>query len=287
MSDIWQDSGFDAVFVPPAEGGAAIIGEMTWVEALSPNSAGAAKFVTVGDSSYSPFGHCSASRTSTGGGIADIAISLQDNPAPGGGAWGRYTEAWVYSYAHANNTQFGHEYAAINQRATVGISTPNAEAQPGIINVLRLGVGKPTANSKNITSFISCINAEGDANPNAVARIGMLIARGALKMINGIGEAFALAKDYGVFWYDSFGSRAASIMSSVDNAAYSSHVVFTNGAIHFLDAQRVAQFSFNTITGVAYYGSQARNPAPVTGQVAGKMLVYIGGQPFYVPLYFG
>lgn len=284
---IWEQRGRDVVFVPPEVGGGVAVGANDWCDVLSPNSARASILSAVGNNSYKPYGFFSASRTSDGGGIGRMSLSMQDLATPGGGAWGDYVEAFIASFAHPNNTQFGVEYALVNERDTCPDVTPNQISPEGVFSGIHLGVDKPGRNGKEISSFINFLNVTGNAR--AVAKKGIVIAINALKMIPLLGRAFgevmAMAKGHGFRWYDAVGNPGSTIICNVDNAAYAPHVEFTNGAIHYLDARGVAQFSFNTETGVPYFGNTAWSPVPPVGAPIGRMSFYVGGRPVCIPVY--
>jgi hypothetical protein len=93
----------------------------------------------------------------------------------------------------------------------------------------------------------------------------------------------------GIRWYDPTGQLSSTLVCNVDNAAYAPHLYFTNGAIHFANAAGINQFSFNTETGVPYYGNTAYDPAPLPqcpGSI-GTLCFYVGGRPGKTPIYPG
>lgn len=286
---IWQAQGRDAVFVPPDVGGSVRIGAIDWVEAISQNSAEGCISVAIGNGNYAPYGSFSASRTSDGGGIADMALAYQDVKVSGGGAWGRYTEAFVAADAHHDNTIFGHEYGIINKRDSCADITPYRISQWGIVDGVRIGVGKPGAGGREISSMGTFANVEGTVF--SVARKGLIFAYDAIKMVahlgRKLGEVLSLAKGHGIRWYDAVGLPGTTIQCNVDNALFAPHIEFTNGAVHFLDAKGVSQFSFNTETGVPYYGNTAYAPTPLPqcpGSI-GTLHFYVGGKPVKTPIY--
>lgn len=287
----WRANGRDLEFVPPDVGGSVRIGavELAWVEKLSPNSAEGCIHFAIGNSNYAPYGTFGASRTSDGGGIGGMSIGYQDSKVPGSGAWAHYFEAHVAADAHKTNTAFGYEVAVVNRRKEepCADSTPRFPNQPGVIDGARFGVGKPGDNGQEISTLAVFINAEG--TETAKARKGLVFHEWAIKFYDWlhttIAEAISFARGHSIRWYDSFGRPATTISCHVDHAEYAPHLDFTNGAVHFIGKHGQAQFSFNTETGVPYYGILAHEPTPPTGQPVGKLKIFIGGQPFYLPIY--
>lgn len=280
----WTYNGRDVLLL---EDGAALgLGDLTWAEKLSPSSAGAAKLYAVGDDSYSPYGIVGASRTSgrVGGGLAVMALSLQDKTDAAGGAWANYSEAFVARDAHPDGTQMGHEYAVINKRATCGDVDPVNINTPGSVTGVRIGVGKPGEGGQEISAIMTTVNAEGFAGPKAVARKGFVFHKWGHKYVRGFAEVLSMAKDMVFRWYDDTARVSASIQGCVDNADHAVHVRFTNGAIHFLDENEVAQFSFNCKTGNLYLGNTGWSTAPLKRYV-GSVSIFVGGRPLRVPLY--
>lgn len=251
-------------------------GPVGWVEQLVPNSAGASVLTVAGDpSSGLVFPATFASRTSDGGGIGDMAISMNDLPTRAAGAWGRYTEAWVGPKAHPDSTQFGHEYAIINLRGTCADVTPGWPNTPGAVVGVRIGIGKdPKLGSGEISALQSLVNVDGFGNPRAVARKGIVFHAWVLKFIKGIAEAISLAKGHAIAWYDSTDRRGVLIHSDLDNANYGVGVKFTNGALHLYNLRTGDHhFSFNTETGALYLGTGAIGPN-------GTIRLFAGGKSF-------
>lgn len=283
---IWEQRGRDVVFVPPEVGGGVVVGANDWCDVLSPNSARASILSAVGNNSHKPYGSFSASRTSDGGGIGRMSLSMQDLATPGGGAWGDYVEAFIASFAHRDNTQFGVEYALVNERDTCPDVTPHQISPPGVFSGIHLGVDKPGRNGNEISSFINFLSVTGKAR--AVAKKGLVFAYNAIKMVSLLGRKFgevmAMAKGHGFRWYDSVGNPGSTIVCNTDNATYAPHIEFTNGAIHFLDASGASQFSFNTMTGNLYLGNTGWSEAPPKRYV-GSVSLFVGGRKFRVPLY--
>lgn len=278
----WAPRGRDLYFVPPEVGGSVRIGEIDWVESLSLNSAEGSVHVSLGNNSYAPYGAFSASRTSDSGGIGHMALAYQDLKSNGGGAWGHYVECFVAADAHPDNTAFGVEYGIINKRPYCADITPNQISKWGIVDGIRVGVGKPGDRGQEISSLMTFVNVE--QSPTTKARKGLVFDRMVLKVLNGVMEAFSFAKNTVMRWYDEAGRVSFSVQGCVDNGIYANHIRATNGAIHFLDANEVAQFSFNTITGNLYLGNTGWSTAPLKGYV-GSVSLFVGGRKFRIPLY--
>lgn len=273
----WQPRGRDLYFVPPDVGGSVRIGEIDWCESLSQNSAEGCIHVAIGNNSFAPYGGFSASRTSDTGGIGHMALAYQDSRSPGGGAWGHYVEGFVAADAHPDNTLFGVEYGIVNKRNSCADVTPHRISYWGIVDGIRVGVGKPGCGGKEISSMMTFANVEGAIT--SIARKGLVFAYDAIKMVallgRRFGEVLAMAKGHGFRWYDSSGNPGSTIVCNTDNAAYAPHIEFTNGAIHFLGADGISQFSFNTMTGALYLGNGAVGPN-------GTIRFFVGGVPYLV-----
>lgn len=254
-------------------------GPVAWVEQLCPHSVSASVLSVAGDPSIGMvYPATFASRTSDAGGIALMGISCQDLATPGGGAWASYFEAWTTGTAHWSNSNFAAEYAVINQRKTYASITPyRMGGNGGPIGGVHIGGGKPGANGQTFSCFASFANVE--ALLTSVGEKGLVIGYNALKMLTRLGrkfyEAISLAKGYGLQWYDSVGNVSSSLVCNVDNALYAPHIEYTNGAIHFLDAQGVSQFSFDCMTGTLYLGSGAVGPN-------GTIRFVVAGVPYLV-----
>lgn len=292
MNTGWKLIGRDVYLDPPSIGGSVRVcdvPDMEWVENLSQNSAEGCIHVAIGNGNYAPYGAFSASRTSNGGGIGHMALSYQDLKTPGGGAWGRYTEAFVAEYTHPDNTSFGHEYGLVNKRASCPNVTPYQISPRGIVDGVRIGVGKPGCGGKKVSSLMTFANVEGTTE--SIAAKGLVFAYDAfeyIKHLSGkLAEVLSFAKGMGLCWYDSIGRRGFTIQSQVDNADYAPHLIATNGAIHFFGKNGFSQFSFNTETGVLYFGNESWNPVPLPqcpGSV-GTVTFYVGGRGMEVPCY--
>lgn len=263
-------------------------GPIAWVEQLCPHSVSASVLSVAGDPSIGMvYPATFASRTSDAGGIALMGISHQDLKTAGGGAWSLYLEAWTAGDAHWSNTNFVVEGAVINQRPNCADITPyRMGGDGGATGGIHVGGGKPGANGQEFSFFASFANVE--ALVTSVARKGIVFGYNAIKMITRLGRKFgevlSMAKGHGLQWYDSVGNVSSSLVCNVDNALYAPHIEYTNGAIHFLDAQGMSQFSFNTITGNLYLGNTGWSTAPLKGYV-GSVSLYVGGRKFRVPLY--
>lgn len=268
----WAPRGRDLYFVPPDVGGSVRIGEINWAESLSLNSAEGCIHVALGNNSYAPYGAFSGSRTSDGGGIGHMALAYQDGKSAGGGAWGHYVECFVAPDAHQDNTAFGVEYGIINKRNSCADINPYHISNPGIVDGVRVGVGKPGDGGQEISSLMTFTNTEN--GPNSIARKGLVFASNVLKFVGGIANAINFAMGHAIRWFDQYGRPGPSIYSEAgSNSDYASHIKFTNGAIHFADASGGHQFSFNTITGTMYFGSGAVGPG-------GTIRVFVGGRPY-------
>ncbi len=279
----WTPRGRDLYFDPPSIGGSVRIGEIDWVEALSLNSAEGCIHVSIGNSNYAPYGAFSGSRTSDGGGIGHMALAYQDSRSHGGGAWGHYVEAFGAADAHPDNTLFGVEYGIVNKRPSCADITPYQISNPGIVDGIRVGVGKPGCGGQEISSLMTFANVENTAT--AIARKGLVFASNVLKFVGGIANAINLAMGHAIRWFDQYGRPGPSIYSEAgSNSDYASHIKFTNGAIHFADAAGAHQFSFNTMTGNLYLGNTGWSEAPLKKYV-GSVSLFVGGRKFRVPLY--
>jgi hypothetical protein len=131
-------------------------------------------------------------------------------------------------------------------------------------------------------------NVEGAAT--SIARKGLVFAADVLKFINGVANAINFAMGHAIRWFDQYGKPGPSIYAEPGgNADFASHIKFTNGAIHFTDADGEHQFSFNTITGVPYYGNTAysKTPLPQCPGSIGTLSFYVGGRPVRTPIYPG
>jgi hypothetical protein len=252
-------------------------GPVYWAEQLVPHSVNASVLSVAGDPSIGMvYPATFASRTSDAGGIALIGISYQDLRTPGGGAWAGYFEAWTAEDADWSNTNFSNEHAIINKRRSCADITPyRMGGDGGVVGGLHLGGGKPGANGQEFSCFGSCANVE--ALPTSVGRKGWVFGYNAIKMVAHLGRKFgeilAMAKGHGFRWYDPTGQQSSSIIGNVDNATYAPHIEFTNGAIHFLNANGESQFSFNTETGALYLGNGSVGPG-------GTIRVFVGGRPY-------
>lgn len=279
----WTPRGRDLYFVPPDVGGSVRIGEIDWVESLSLNSAEGCIHVSLGNNSYAPYGAFSGSRTSDGGGIGHMALAYQDSKSNGGGAWGHYVECFVAPDADQDNTAFGVEYAIVNKRPTCGDVNPYQISNWGMVDGVRVGVGKPGDNGQEISSLMTFTNVENSAT--AVARKGLVFAANVLKFVGGIANAINFAMGHAIRWFDQYGRPGHSICAEAgSNSDYASHIKMGNGAIHFAGADGVNQFSFNTITGNLYLGNTGWSTAPLKGYV-GSVSLFVGGRKFRVPLY--
>lgn len=288
----WKLIGRDVYLDPPSIGGSVRVCDepaFQWVESLSQNSAEGCIHVAIGNSNYAPYGAFSASRASDGGGIGHMALAYQDKTVESGGVWAHYSEVFVKSDAAWANTAFGHEYAITNKRASCGDITPNQISNWGMVDGIRVGVGKPGDNGQEISSLMTFVNVEQSAT--AKARKGLVFDKLVLKLQNLLGRAFgevlALAPFFGFRWYDSNGNPSSTIACDDVNAAYAPHIRFTNGAIHFVGKGGFNQFSFNTETGVLYLGNESWNPRPLPqcpGSV-GTVTFYVGGREMEMPCY--
>lgn len=279
----WEQRGRDLYFDPPDVGGSVRIGEIDWVEALSQNSAEGCVHVAIGNGNYAPYGAFSGSRTSDGGGIGHMSLSYQDRAIPGGGAWGHYVESFVARLAHPDNTAFGVEYGIINKRQSCADVNPYQISNPGIVDGIRVGVGKPGCGGQEISSLMTFANVEGTAT--SIARKGLVFATDVLKFINGVANAINFAMGHAIRWFDQYGKPGHSIYAETGgNSDFASHIKFTNGAIHFTDAAGAHQFSFNTMTGNLYLGNTGWSTAPLKGYV-GSVSLFVGGRKFRMPLY--
>ena len=271
MSD-WTPRGRDLYFVPPDVGGSVRIGEIDWVESLSLNSAEGCVHVSLGNNSYAPYGAFSASRTSDGGGIGHMALAYQNLKSAGGGAWGHYVECFVAADTHKDNTAFGVEYGIVNKRPSCADINPYHISNPGIVDGIRVGVGKPGDGGKEISSLMTFTNTEN--GPNSTARKGLVFASNVLKFFDSVANAINFAMGHAIRWYDQWGRPAHSIYAEAgSNADYASHIKLGNGAIHFAGADGVNQFSFNTMTGALYLGTGSIGPN-------GTIRVFVGGVPY-------
>lgn len=268
----WTPRGRDLYFAPPDVGGSVRIGEIDWVESLSLNSAEGCVHVSLGNNSYAPYGAFSASRTSDGGGIGHMALAYQNLKSNGGGAWGHYVECFVAADAHPDNTAFGVEYGVVNKRPSCADINPYHISNPGIVDGIRVGVGKPGDGGQEISSLMTFTNIENSAT--AIARKGLVFAANVLKFFGGIANAVNFAMGHAIRWFDQYGRPGPVIYAETGgNSDYASGIKFTNGAIHFTDAAGVHQFSFNTMTGALYLGTGSIGPS-------GTIRVFVGGVPY-------
>lgn len=285
----WKIVGRDVWLDPPEVGASVRVCDLpafNWVESLSQNSAEGCIHVAIGNGNYAPYGAFSGSRASDGGGIGHMSLAYQDRTTDGGGVWGHYVECFVAPDAHTNNTAFGVEYGIVNKRPSCADIDPYHISNPGIVDGVRIGVGKPGANGREISSLMTFPNTENSAT--SIARKGLVFASNVLRFFGGIANAVNFAMGHAICWFDQYGRRGPMIYAEEGgNADYASRVKFTNGAIHFTDAAGVHQFSFNTMTGVPYYGNTAFNPVPLP-QCPGSMgtlTFYVGGRKVETPIY--
>lgn len=248
-------------------------GPVAWVEQLVPHSAGASVLTVAGDPSIGMvYPATFASRSSDGGGIGVITIAHQDIRADAGGVWSIYPEVHIAQDAHANATGFCIECAVINKRASVGDVNPYQISNWGMVDGVRIGVGKPGDNGQEISSLMTFTNVENSAT--AIARKGLVFAANVLKFFGGIANAVNFAMGHAIRWFDQYGRPGPVIYAEAGgNSDYASGIKFTNGAIHFTDAAGVHQFSFNTMTGALYLGTGSIGPN-------GTIRVFVGGVPY-------
>lgn len=273
----WKTVGRDVYLDPPQVGASVRVCDdvaFNWVENLSQNSAEGCIHVSIGNGNYAPYGAFSGSKTSNGGGIGHMSLSYQDGELPTGGSWGHYVESFVSSNAHAANTAFGVEYGIINKRPNCGDVNPYQISNYGMVDGIRIGVGKPGCNGQEISSLMTFTNVENTAT--TIARKGLVFANNVLKFFGGIADAINFAMGHAIRWYDQYGRPGPVIYSEAgSNSDYASGIKFTNGAIHFTDKAGIHQFSFNTISGALYLGSGSIGPN-------GTIRIFVGGVPYLI-----
>lgn len=191
------------------------------------------------------------------GTITATIVGVHDSSSPKAAQWPLYIEGWTLKGSHENGTVFN-EIAMINMRGSCSDITPYHIGAAGQINALRLGVGKPPEGGGEISAFITMLNVEGTMR--SVARLGMVVADGALKIVNGIGRALNFARNHAIVWWDQWGRETSVIKGTTVGAEHKVSIELGNGAIHFAGPDGVNQFSFNCSTGAFYMGSGAIGP---------------------------
>lgn len=204
------------------------------------------------------------------GTITAIIVGVHDSASPKASQWPLYIEGWTLPGSNPDGTLFN-EIAMINKRGSCADISPHWMGNPGQINALRLGVGKPPEGGGEISAFLAMLNVEATAK--AVARLGMVIGADALKIVKGIGRAINLAKDHAIVWWDKWGRETSTIKCTTTHEEWKVGIELANGVINFSGPDGVDQFTFNCSTGALYFGSGAQGPN-------GTIRVYVAGRPY-------
>jgi hypothetical protein len=207
------------------------------------------------------------------GTITQTIVGVHDSTSERASQWPLYLESWALAGSHPNGTCFS-EFAIINQRGSCADIDPYHVGNPGQLECLRLGVGKPGwPATGEVSAYEVFLNVEG--TQTSVARLGQVWHDAAVKFKNGVARIINFARNHSLQWWNQWGQETSRIYCSTNEQQWGVQIELGEGSIHFKNAEGVHQFTFNCHTGALYLGAGALGPN-------GTIRMYVAGRPFLI-----